>query len=163
MQIETINKTIKEIGRLYSDKRLYVCEINVDTLENGRCVLTGLVLDEDTKTAVTSKLAKQYPDIAFDPAAIRVLQQNRPAWRTVTTNLAGFHGRPSRTSELLSEIRSGGIVEYLDSDEEWVFVRQEDGYLGWLHHAYARERGPSRHGHSPGCRASRLFICPPGN
>jgi hypothetical protein len=58
---------------------------------------------------------------------------------TVATNLTGLQGQPSWLGEQQSQPRAGAAVEVLQEDGRWVFVRLDDGYLGWMYRDYLRD------------------------
>jgi cell wall-associated NlpC family hydrolase len=57
---------------------------------------------------------------------------------TVATNLTGLQRQPSWLGEQQSQPRAGAVVEVLEEDGRWVFVRLADGYLGWMYRDYLR-------------------------
>lgn len=140
--IEQIRAALAEILQAYRDTRTRFCQVEVRELAGGQCVLTGTVLDEATLTAVTHALSTQFPTTTFDAANVQVLRQAKPKLLTVSTNLAGVHRQPSRISERVSEVLNGVVVEQLMEQNGWVFVRQMDGYLGWLYRRYLNESPP---------------------
>ncbi len=48
------------------------------------------------------------------------------------------------SAEYLSEQMYGWQLEVLEEKDDWCFVRQEDGYLGWVYRPYMRKALPSR-------------------
>lgn len=118
------------------DSRVQLCALEATAVSQGSCVLTGQVLDEETAAAATGYLTEHFPAYAFDASAVQRLRQPDVAPLTVCTNLAGLHRHPSRISEMMSELLNGAVVEPLFAEQGWQFVRQQDGYLGWLHGAY---------------------------
>jgi hypothetical protein len=70
------------------------------------------------------------------------LRQAKPKLLTVSTNLAGVFRQPSRRTERVSEVLNGVIVEQLMEQDGWAFVRQMDGYLGWIYRPYLTESPP---------------------
>jgi cell wall-associated NlpC family hydrolase len=61
----------------------------------------------------------------------------------VGTSVAGLYAGPSFGQEMASQLLSGSMVEELISEDAWAFVRQPDGYLGWVHRPYlSRDRSP---------------------
>lgn len=140
--IEQIRAALADIVQHYRDTRIYHCQVEVTQLAGEQCVLSGTVLDGETLTAVTTHLSKQFPAITFDTAGIQTLRQPKPKLLTVSTNLTGLHRQPSRTSERVSEELNGMVVEQLMEQNGWVFVRQMDGYLGWIYRRYLDESPP---------------------
>ncbi len=137
MSIRAIEETLDELSGSYGDSRLQYCQPTIDKFEDGVCKLVGAVLDEETKKAVLNALFSAFPEIKFDLGEIQVLRQSPHILMTVSTNVAGFHRRPSRISEMVSQILNGEVVEHLQlEDSGWVFARQMDGYLGWLYQPY---------------------------
>ena len=118
-------------------------------------MLAGTVLDEATLTAVTHHLSTQFPTITFDTSGVQTLRQAQPKLLTVSTNLAGVHRQPSRMTERVSEVFNGVVLEQLMEQNGWVFVRQMDGYLGWVYRRYVTESPPP-----PPTRSSPPYSCP---
>ena len=132
-----IEEATKDICQKFSDSRMQYCQLSAAAGENGRYNVTGTVLDEETKSAVFASLSSTFPDVDFDLDEVAVLRQTPAKLLAVSTNAAGFHRRPSRNSEMVSQILNGGIVEHLQREESgWIFTRQSDGYLGWLYGPY---------------------------
>jgi cell wall-associated NlpC family hydrolase len=140
--IELIRAALVDVSQAYRDIRTQYCRVEVSDLNEERCLLAGTVLDEGTLTAVTHSLAAQFPNITFDAANVQVLRQAKPKLLTVNTNLTGVHRQPSRTSERVSEVLNGVVVEQLMEQNGWVFTRQMDGYLGWVYRPYLSESPP---------------------
>lgn len=90
-------------------------------------------------TAIIAGLAARFPAVHFDTGAVEILRQSPARLLTVSTNLAGFHSAPSRTSERQSELLDGEVVESLIEQDSWTFARQQDGYLGWTYRPYLAE------------------------
>ncbi|MCP4424032.1 MAG: hypothetical protein GY803_06045 [Chloroflexi bacterium] len=131
-----------EIKREFGDSRVQYCQVEMNELAGERRALTGGVLDGETLTAVTSHLSSQFPSIIFDAAAVQILRQSPPRLATVGTNLTGVHRETARASERVSELLNGRVVEKLMERDGWVFVRQMDGYLGWINRLYLTESPP---------------------
>ena len=121
------------------DSRVQFCALEVGGFDGEQCTLAGRVLDEQTLTAVSHQLSAQFPTVTFDETAVGILSRPDGPRLTVCTNLAGLHRRPSRITEMLSELVNGWIVEPLFTEQGWRFARQEDGYLGWINGAYLAE------------------------
>lgn len=125
------------------DIRVQFCALEVAGFAGKTCTLAGRVLDEPTLTAVSHQLSAQFPTITFDVTGVEILRRQDGLRLTVCTNLAGLHRRPSRITEMMSELVNGWEVEPLFSEQGWHFVRQEDGYLGWINGAYLAAWPPS--------------------
>lgn len=136
MILDEIRSALAELGRAYGDRRTQLCRLDAETLDWGRCALTGETLDEATLAAVVRRLAERFPGLEFDPAGVKVLRGARPTYLYVATNLTGLYAEPSFLAEQLSELLNGQRLELLREQERWCFVRQDDGYLGWAYRPY---------------------------
>ncbi len=150
--LDTIHAALAEVLQSYADTRIHYCKLEATALENGRCALAGTVLDATTRDAMLSALQTRFPDVIFDTAAVRVLRGPATPTLAVATNLTGLYAGPSFLSEQVSQLLNGARLEVLQEDGRWCFVRQYDGYLGWVYHPYLTQ--PS------GCIATHL-ICEP--
>ncbi len=138
-----IQVTLAKVKQDFSDSRVHHCDVAVSSVAESRYRLTGMVLDAAALTAVTAILAHQFPTFTFDTNAVQVLRRSSPAYLTVSANLAGYHRQPSRISERVSEVLNGQVLEKLLEQNGWVYVRQQDGYLGWVYRPYLTETPPS--------------------
>jgi cell wall-associated NlpC family hydrolase len=134
--LETIREYLNTLIQPYSDARVHHCRVEAVHFADGRCRLTGAVLDTDTAADLFLALATRFPAVTFVTDEVRILRQANPTLLTVGTNLTGLHREPSFLAELLSQLLNGQQVEVLEERERWVFVRQEDGYLGWTYRPY---------------------------
>jgi cell wall-associated NlpC family hydrolase len=132
----TISETLDGIVARYGDGRLHVLELTAEQPTSDRVHLTGMVLDSDTLDDVLQELTMAFPQVTIDSSEIAVLRRTPSQQMAVSTNLAGLHRYPTRTRELMSQVLNGTVVEKLREENSWVFVRQQDGYLGWIQGAY---------------------------
>lgn len=123
-----LEQKISELKAQFSDRRTQVCDIEV-VKEGGTAQITGTVLDEATATAVRT----HFPEITTE---LTVLRQPEPEWLAVSTTLTGLYNKPSFGAGLDTELHNGQAVELLRSEENWAYVRQTDGYLGWMYRPY---------------------------
>jgi gamma-D-glutamyl-L-lysine dipeptidyl-peptidase len=119
----------------FGDTRSQVFDIQA-SLESNRLNLTGRVLDEATRTALLGALACTLPEVEVAAGDVRVLRQPHPEYRWIATNLTSLHSGTSFLAEMTSQMLYGMRIEVLDTDGEWVFARQDDGYLGWTYRPY---------------------------
>ena len=131
-----VRAALAEVGLAFRDKRVQHFDVAVAELVAEQCVLTGTVLDEGMLTAVSSHLHTQFPQITFHIDHMRILRRPDNPILTVQTNLASLHAGPGRTTEQCSQLLNGRQVEQLMRDGDWLYVRQPDGYLGWVYGAY---------------------------
>ena len=131
-----IQDALSEIARQFSDTRIHHCQIEIDRFDGRVCALSGSVLDVSTLDAVGAALSDRFHDIAFDVSAVRILRQAPPRWLTVATNVTSVNVRPGLTAERMSQVMGGWRVERLQERDGWAYVRQEDGYLGWVYRGH---------------------------
>src|SRR5437763_474296 len=63
---------------------------------------------------------------------------------TVRTPVAPMHSEPSIASQMISQQVGGHSLDVIDEEGDWVCVRGEDGYEGWMHQGFlARAPHPS--------------------
>ncbi len=126
-------------------------------------MLSGAVLDVQTRAAVTTALAARFPALVFDASAVRVLRASRPEILTVSTNVASLHAEPSFLTEMMSQLFNGQAVEALLEQQRWTFVRQADGYLGWMYRPYLSTSPPPPPTHVVCAPVSLLHGAPDAN
>ena len=140
--IEKIQVVMKEVAEKFSDTREQLLELEVQSLEGNKLKLHGRALDDATLAALRDALQLALPELALDTASVCVLRKPGNTILTVNTNLTGFFNAPSFLAESLSEQMYGWQLEVLEEKDNWCFVRQEDGYMGWVYKPYMREGAP---------------------
>lgn len=138
----TIDEALHKIAARYSDGRMTLFDVTVEQPSRDRCLLSGTVLETEDLDHCLQELTATFPDIAFESTDVHVLRKAPARQLAISTNLAGFHRHPARTTELLSQLLNGAIVELLREESSWAFVRQQDGYLGWVQRAYTTSEIP---------------------
>jgi gamma-D-glutamyl-L-lysine dipeptidyl-peptidase len=135
--IDDIQAALTSISQtLFRDRRLHHADVQVARLHDSRATLAGAVLDPATRETLTGALAEKFPRLTFDGEQIEVLRREPPRLVTVATNITGLRGEPSSGAELLTELLGGWQLEWLQERDNWTFVRQPDGYLGWVYAPY---------------------------
>jgi cell wall-associated NlpC family hydrolase len=134
--IEVIEAVIKDTAARFSDRRLHLFEIRVESGEGGWMALSGKVLEQKNLDVLHHALKERLPGQELDDSGIRVLRQTEPHLLTVATNITSLHAEPSWLAEMLNQNTYGAVVEVLEEQGRWVRVRQMDGYLGWMYHPY---------------------------
>ncbi len=125
--IDTYTKSI--------DPRISLFDVKIDSETNGTLILSGRVLDKSQ----LDELPRLFPDRNLDTASIRILNAETHDRVHVATNLTGLYERPTFGMPLSSELYYGTNLEVLDENGNWVFTRQQDGYLGWAYRRYLGE------------------------
>lgn len=128
---------LAEATEAFADHRFHLCELVITQGDDHLC-LKGRVLDEATLAAVLDDLGRRMPGVRWDATTVRVLRGPATRPMTVATNLTGLQRQPSWLGEQQSQPRAGAVVEVLEEDGRWVFVRLADGYLGWMYRDYLR-------------------------
>jgi hypothetical protein len=135
---EQLLTALAEACAPFGDGRFHVCELTIVPGDDRLC-LEGRVLDEATLAAVLAHLRRRAPGVRWDGGDVQVLRGSAARPMTVATNLTGLQGQPSWLGEQQSQPRAGAAVEVLQEDGRWVFVRLDDGYLGWMYRDYLRD------------------------
>lgn len=133
---DLVQTALTDICSQFSDRRTQYCQLEVNGVDNGRVHLQGTVLDQETLTAVRNQLQAKFADLQVDDQAITILRQPKPTTLTVITSITGLYDNPGFRSEPGSELLNGVTVEQLQAEDSWLFVRQSDGYLGWVYKPY---------------------------
>jgi cell wall-associated NlpC family hydrolase len=128
---QNVEKAVADLAAHHADKRLHVFDLKVES--DGK--LSGRVLEKENLEELRAKLS----GIRIDDSKVQVLRKNPPALRMVATNLTDLHKEPSFLSEMLLQVFNGTALEILEEQEKWCFVRQVDGYLGWVHRPFLAE------------------------
>jgi SH3-like domain-containing protein len=136
MRSKTVQETLAEIAVRYHDGRLQLFDVQAEQLSADLCRLSGMVLEGSVLDESLQLLVDNHPGVTFDAGGVQVLRQEPAPLAVVSTNVAGLHRHPSRTTELMTQLFNGMVVEHLRDDGTWAFVRQQDGYLGWLQRGY---------------------------
>jgi cell wall-associated NlpC family hydrolase len=117
------------------DPRISLFDVKIDSETNGTLIISGRVLDKSQ----LNELPRLLPDRKLDTASIRILNAETHDLVHVATNLMGLYERPTFGMPLSSELYYGTNLEILDENGNWVFTRQQDGYLGWAYRRYLGE------------------------
>lgn len=64
-------------------------------------------------------------------------------WAVVVSAVAPMHAEARVSSPQISQRLAGDRVEVLDVEDDWLLVRGDDGYEGWMHRGYL-ERAEAR-------------------
>ena len=134
--MEPINTHLSEVANRFSDRRVQLFDVKASSLAGKRLLLQGRVLDQTTLQALQHSFEERLPELVVDYSQIRILRPMDPCLLQVATNLTSVHAEPSWLAEMLSQCTFGTSLEILAEQDGWVFVRQVDGYLGWMYRPY---------------------------
>ncbi len=136
---EQFQRLLAEIKQRYADKRENLLELEVDYIDSERLVLSGRVLEESNLEDVRQAVMSLSAQVRVDASAVQVLRSSQNPVLTVWTNLTSLHSAPDFLAEQISQLLFGRRVEVLIREQEWAFVRCDDGYLGWTYLPHLRE------------------------
>jgi cell wall-associated NlpC family hydrolase len=132
---QQVQAAIDSVAAKYSEKRTGLFQIQAQ-YQDGVIALSGRTLEKaslaDLRRAIEARIAK--PQI--DESAVQVLRRETAVRKIVATNVTDLHTEPSFLSELLTQILNGQSLEILEERGDWCYVRQDDGYLGWVYASY---------------------------
>lgn len=149
--MNNIETLLEEIASHHRDEREHLFDLRIEKQTASQVILSGRVLEESNLEELRQHLP---PGWTMDAHAVRVLRRSATATLTVATNLTSLHRQPSFLAEQLTQLLYGRRVEVLEEQENWVFVRCDDGYLGWTYRPYLREQ--------PAAPPTHLAVAPVG-
>jgi cell wall-associated NlpC family hydrolase len=135
--MENIQSTLDKLA-MESDRRTSVFDITIVRLQHKTLTLSGRLLEESQLETLTNHFSKW----KLDTHSVHILHRGDLPRMHVTTNLAGLYEKPTFGMPLSSELCYGTELEILEEQGNWVFTRQEDGYLGWAYKPYLAQ-GPA--------------------
>lgn len=156
---EQLSIALEEACVPFGDGRFCVCELEIAPADS-RYRLRGRVLDQTTLDAVLTTVRRRLPEATLNTEGVRVLRAPQPRLLTVATNLTGLQREPSWVGEQQSQPLAGTPVEVLEEGERWLFVRLEDGYLGWMYRAYLSDAPAPQPTHQVGAPFTLLYSEP---
>lgn len=118
------------------DHRVSVFNLQIKGVESSTVFLAGTVLDKQQIVDVREAFSPTFPDLILDTASVRILNEEPHERVHIVTNLTGLYDQPTLHLPLSSELCYGTEVDILDESGRWAFVRQDDGYLGWVYKSY---------------------------
>ena len=153
-----LRATLDDFLQAQADARTLLCRLEVASLADAHCTLTGVVLDQEALAAARAALLSSFPSLSFDVSAVQVLRPGRPM--AVAVNLTGLYAQPSWLAEQVSQLLDGQSLEVLQEDGRWAFVRQADGYLGWAYAPYLTGSPPPAPTHLVSAPLALLHAAP---
>ncbi len=131
---EKLAKVINNIILENGDQRTHLFNVQAKVLDERRLILSGEVLDRDTLEKAEHMLKSELPETDLDTTAVKVLRGGSYVW--CATNFTSMHAEPSWLAEQVTQCAYGVRLELLKHEENWSFVRQDDGYLAWIYRPY---------------------------
>jgi cell wall-associated NlpC family hydrolase len=133
---ESIDSLLTDLAGRYPDRRIHVFNVKNSPQESNRLTFEGRVLDQSVLTVLSQTACERFPSFEVDVSGVRVLRQTPACMSYVATNFTNVHAEPSWLAEMLTQSTFGTPVEVLEERDRWVFIRQDDGYLGWMYRPY---------------------------
>ena len=137
--IKKIDSLLNDISARFSDHRTQLFDVKPASFDGHQLFLEGRVLDETSLQTLNHDLLEQFPELQLETSGVSILRKPSPCMAYVNTNLTSIHDKPSWLAEMLSQNTFGASLEILEEQGRWVFVRQSDGYLGWMYRPYLSE------------------------
>jgi gamma-D-glutamyl-L-lysine dipeptidyl-peptidase len=134
--LSEIDEVIKEIALLYADRRVNLFDVAIASLDGNHLFLSGVVLEGSMREVLLASIAIRFPQLRVDVWGIDVARKEQPKIMVVATNLTSMHASPSFYSEQVTQLMNGFLLEVLWEQQDWAFVCQDDGYLGWAYLPY---------------------------
>jgi cell wall-associated NlpC family hydrolase len=152
---EKIAKVINSIILENSDQRTHLFNVQVKSIDERRLALSGEVLDGDTLAKAEHMLKGEFPEVNLDTTVVKVLRSGSYVW--CATNFTSMHAEPSWLAEQVTQSAYGVRLEVLKNEENWSFVRQDDGYLAWIYRPYCSIVRPETPTHIVSALVGGLF------
>lgn len=152
---EKLAKLLNSIILENGDQRTQLFNVQVKSIDERRLALSGEVLDEDTLAKAEHTLKSAFPEINLDTAAVKTLRSGAYVW--CGTNFTSMHGEPSWLAEQTTQCAYGVRLEVLKKEEDWGFVRLDDGYLAWIYLPYCSTVRPETPTHIVSALVGGLF------
>jgi cell wall-associated NlpC family hydrolase len=152
-----LSAVINLIIQRNSDRRTHLFDVQVR--EQGKTLwLSGTILDDKTLKEATRMITSEIPDVNIRAEEVKILRTGKYLW--CATNFTSMHGEPSWLAEQLTQCSYGMRFEVLKEEGNWVFVRQDDGYLAWVYRPYLSTIKPQTPTHLVAAVQAGLFETP---
>jgi gamma-D-glutamyl-L-lysine dipeptidyl-peptidase len=128
-----LSAVINQIIQANKDRRTHLFDVQFQQ-EANKLTLSGAVLDEATLNHALNLIKRTKPEAEVETTAVKTLCTGKYLW--CATNFTSMHAEPSWLAEQLTQCTYGMRFEALKEEGNWVFVRQDDGYLAWIYRPY---------------------------
>jgi hypothetical protein len=128
-----LSAVINQIIQRNSDRRTHLYDVQVRE-QGSTLLLSGTVLDDETLKEAIGRITAEIPVADIRADEVKMLRTGKYLW--CATNFTSMHGEPSWLAEQLTQCAYGMRFEVLKEEGNWVFVRQDDGYLAWVYRPY---------------------------
>ena len=128
-----LSTVVNQIIQANNDRRTHLFDVQVQQQGN-KISLSGTVLDQATLNHAINLIKQAVAGAEVETTAVKTLRTGKYLW--CATNFTSMHGEPSWLAEQLTQCTYGMHFEALKEEGNWVFVRQDDGYLAWVYRPY---------------------------
>jgi len=153
----SLSAAFNSVIQANNDRRVHYFDVQVQQ-EDNRVILSGTVLDEKTLSESVSQIKKSNQALEVETNKVKILRTGSYLW--CATNFTSMHAEASWLAEQLTQCSYGTRVELLKSEGNWVFVRQDDGYLSWVYRPYFTNVNPGDTTHLIAVPVQRVFDQP---
>jgi hypothetical protein len=130
---ESLSGVLKQLILANDDRRIHLFDVQAKQT-GAQVVLTGTVLDDAVLAAAVERIQQAMPGATVETSGVKKLRTGNYLW--CGTNFTSLHAEPSWLAEQLTQCAYGTRLELLKQEGNWVFVRQDDGYLAWAYRPY---------------------------
>lgn len=152
---EKLAKVMNSIILKNGDQRTQLFNVQAKIVDERQIILSGEVLDKETLAQAEDLLLNKFPDVNMDTTAVKILRSGSYVW--CATNFTSMHAEPSWLAEQVTQCAYGVRLEVLKNEENWSFVRQDDGYLAWIYRPYCSAVSPETPTHIVSALVGGLF------
>jgi gamma-D-glutamyl-L-lysine dipeptidyl-peptidase len=138
VSLDRLNEIVDAFRREYlPDVRHGVFDVRLEQRRQ-RLVLTGHVTSPDAAAQLLRRLREAGAHVS--DAVLRLPDPGLGAERCalVRAAVAPLYAEPRLPAPQISQLVLGMRVELLSRDEDWIRIRGEDGYIGWVHAGYVQ-------------------------
>lgn len=136
---DEIDKLIERVRLEHvPDFRSGVFDVRPEVRE-GRIVLVGQSTDEDAVADLTARLRGQDVDVRDEVTRLPDPTFGARKHALARAAISPLYAEPRLPAPLISQLVLGMRVELLSRTDEWLRIRAEDGYVGWVHEGYVEE------------------------
>jgi gamma-D-glutamyl-L-lysine dipeptidyl-peptidase len=113
------------------DHRMGICEIKIQTGEEGVQILKGETTNPFVKDAIIKTLSKHGNKLIDSILILPDTLLNKNYCGLATLSVLNIRKQPDHTAEMVSQAILGTPLRILKKNESWLLVETPDHYIGW--------------------------------
>lgn len=136
--MNTLTRLIEEVRHAFvPDVRSGVFDV-ATAEEGGAIVLQGRTTHPEAMERLVERIRRRFPRRALVDRVTRLpdVALGPTTSAVVRAAVAPVYAEPRLPAPQISQVVLGMRVDVLSRDREWVNIRGEDGYIGWVHEGY---------------------------